>query len=86
MALGNLFTALVNELHRRCRKRRAAPSLEGANYFWFFTAVMAVTARSFVVWSQFYRGRTYIQGEDGLETGLRRRSGAVDKRRFGGFI
>jgi POT family proton-dependent oligopeptide transporter len=37
--------------------------LEGANYFWFFTMVMIVTAILYVGWSQFYRGRTYIQGE-----------------------
>jgi POT family proton-dependent oligopeptide transporter len=37
--------------------------LDGARYFWFFTIVMGVTAVLFVVWSQFYRGKTYIQGE-----------------------
>ena len=39
--------------------------LQGADYFWFFTGVMFVTAVLFVVWSQFYRGQTYIQGEGG---------------------
>ena len=38
--------------------------LSGANYFWFFTACMLVTAVGYVLWSQYYRGSTYIQGDD----------------------
>jgi len=62
MALGNLFTARVNE-HISVRKAAGSAVLQGANYFWFFTAVIAITTALFIVWSQFYRGRTYIQGE-----------------------
>ena len=59
---GNLFTSEVNE---RIAESKAAGNtlLEGANYYWFFTIVMAVTAVLYVIFSQFYRGRTYIQGE-----------------------
>jgi POT family proton-dependent oligopeptide transporter len=63
IALGNLFTAQVNGYIDR-QKDLGATILEGANYFWFFTGVMAVTAVIFVIWSQFYRGETFIQGED----------------------
>jgi POT family proton-dependent oligopeptide transporter len=62
ITLGNLFTAQVNSFIAAQNKAGSA-FLEGATYYWFFTAVMAVTAVAFVIWSQFYRGQTYIQGE-----------------------
>lgn len=62
MALGNLFTARVNE-YISVRKAAGSSVLQGANYFWFFTAVIAITTAIFLIWSQFYRGQTYIQGE-----------------------
>ena len=62
MAMGNLFTALVNE-YITMQKAAGSKVLAGANYFWFFTAVIGVTTAVFLIWSQFYRGRTYIQGE-----------------------
>ncbi len=62
ITLGNLFTAKVNGIIA-AQKAAGSSFLEGATYYWFFTAVMAVTAVAFVLWSQFYRGRTYIQGE-----------------------
>jgi POT family proton-dependent oligopeptide transporter len=65
MALGNFFTAQVNGYIDK-QKKLGATILEGASYFWFFTAVMLGVAVVFVVWSQFYRGRTYIQGEEPL--------------------
>jgi POT family proton-dependent oligopeptide transporter len=63
VTLGNLLTAQVNSF---IADQRAAGNtyLDGANYFWFFTIVMSVTAGLYVVWSQFYRGQTYIQGDD----------------------
>jgi POT family proton-dependent oligopeptide transporter len=62
ITLGNLLTAQVNDFI--ADQREAGNTyLDGARYFWFFTIVMGVTAVLFVVWSQFYRGKTYIQGE-----------------------
>ncbi len=63
VAMGNQFTALVNEyiVHQ---KKQGVELLQGANYYWFFTASMAVTAVVFVVFAQFYRGRQYIQDGD----------------------
>lgn len=61
VSLGNLFTALVN---RFIQNDDGTVSLAGADYYWFFTAVMAVTAVLFVFFSLFYKGRTYVQGED----------------------
>jgi POT family proton-dependent oligopeptide transporter len=63
ITVGNLLTALVNGYIER-QKDLGRTVLAGANYFWFFTALMFITAVAFVVWSQFYRGRTYIQGEE----------------------
>jgi POT family proton-dependent oligopeptide transporter len=63
IALGNILTALVNEYLDE-RKKAGSAMLEGANYYWFFTAIMVIAALVFVVWSQFYRGSTYIQGEE----------------------
>ncbi|MEX0611285.1 MAG: POT family MFS transporter [Pirellulales bacterium] len=60
---GNLLTAAVNG-YIVDQKQLGNVVLEGADYFWFFTGIMLVTAIVFVIWSQFYRGRTYIQGED----------------------
>ena len=62
IALGNYFTAQVNGYIEH-QKALGADILKGANYFWFFTIVVFVTAVVYVLWSQFYRGRTYIQGD-----------------------
>lgn len=58
---GNLFTALVNLFIQR---KDGSTILEGADYYWFFTIAMLVTAVIYVLWSQFYRGSTYIQGDE----------------------
>jgi POT family proton-dependent oligopeptide transporter len=63
IALGNFFTARVNG-YIEDQKALGSKVLEGANYFWFFTGVMLATAFVFLVFMQFYRGRTYIQGEE----------------------
>ena len=60
--LGNEFTVLVNEAIKK-KEDAGISLLAGANYYYFFTATMLATAVVYVVWSQFYRGQTYIQGE-----------------------
>ena len=47
-----------------------SPLLEGARYYWFFTGLMLVAAIAFVIWSQFYKGSTYIQGDATSEDGV----------------
>lgn len=59
---GNLFVSKINQ-YITDQKELGRVVLEGANYYWLFTAMMAVTAVLFVIWSQFYRGRTFIQGD-----------------------
>ena len=61
VSLGNIFTAAVNFL---IQNEDGTSKLAGASYYWFFTIAMLVTAMLYVVWSQFYRGQIYIQGEE----------------------
>jgi POT family proton-dependent oligopeptide transporter len=63
IALGNFFAAQVNGFIER-REAAGHPVLQGATYFWFFTGAMLTMAVVFAIYAQFYRGRTYIQGED----------------------
>lgn len=59
VALGNLFTALVNGWIHQAGE---TASLSGAAYYWFFVKMMAATTAVFFIVSLFYKGRTYIQG------------------------
>lgn len=62
IAFGNLFASQVNGFIAR-REEAGQPILQGAAYFWFFTGAMLVMAVVFAVYSMFYRGQTFIQGE-----------------------
>ncbi len=64
VSLGNLFTSGVNFILDGFRKEDGSTMLDGASYYWFFTALMLVVAAIYVVWTRFYKGETYIQGED----------------------
>ncbi len=66
VSAGNLFTAVVNSVIQR---PDGTSRLDGADYYWFFTGTMLATACVFAIWSRFYRGRTYIQGEVGPPAG-----------------
>jgi POT family proton-dependent oligopeptide transporter len=58
IAAGNLFTSLVNFF---IQDEDGAGRLAGADYYLFFTALMAATAVLFSVLARFYRGDTYLQ-------------------------
>ncbi len=60
VALGNLFTAAVNLF---IQNPDGTSKLQGADYYWFFTACMAGTAVLFLIVASLYRERTYIQEE-----------------------
>ncbi len=64
VAAGNLFTSGVNFF---IRNPDGTSKLVGADYFWFFTTVMAITSMLFLVVVRFYREATYIQQELPLE-------------------
>ena len=59
--LGNVFTALVNVF---IQNPDGSVKLKGASYFYFFVAVMLVTAVLFTFFARFYSGKTYIQDEE----------------------
>jgi POT family proton-dependent oligopeptide transporter len=66
VALGNFFTARVNAY---IEKAGATANLSGANYYWFFMKITAVTTVIFVVVAMFYKGRTYLQDEESVSLG-----------------
>ncbi len=68
VSLGNVFVSLVNVVLEAIKDPETGSTpLDGANYYWFFTGLMAVISVLFVIWSQFYKGRVYIQGDDDEE-------------------
>jgi POT family proton-dependent oligopeptide transporter len=60
VALGNLFTSAVNFF---IENPDGSSRLAGASYFWFFAALMLVTALGFVWHSRHYKEQTYLQEE-----------------------
>ncbi len=63
IAFGNWFAAKVNAYIAE-REKAGNPILEGADYFWFFTAAMLTMAVVFSIYAKFYRGQVFIQGEN----------------------
>lgn len=61
--LGNQVVVSVNE-YIQSQAEAGVEVLEGAAYFRFFAWAMAGTAVVYLVWSLFYRGRDYMQGEE----------------------
>ena len=64
VTLGNLFTAGVNYFIQR---DDGTVTLEGADYYWFFTIVIAITAVLFLFVLKFYVPKTFVQDEMELE-------------------
>lgn len=64
VALGNIFVSLVNLVISLIEGTTGANPLEGASYYWFFCLLMLATAIAFTIWAPFYKGETFIQGED----------------------
>lgn len=63
ISIGNIFTGVVNTVIER---PDGTVLLPGASYYWFFTGMMLITAIAYTIWAPFYRGKTYIQGEEEL--------------------
>lgn len=64
VSLGNVFVAGVNIVLEALKDESGRSPIEGSNYYWFFTAIMAGLAVAYVAWTKTYKGRTYIQGEN----------------------
>ena len=60
---GDQFVATLN-LNVIPWLRQFHINLEGSSYYLFFTILMLVTAILFIFFARFYRGKTYIQGEE----------------------
>jgi POT family proton-dependent oligopeptide transporter len=60
IAAGNLFTSAINFLI----ETGTLGTLDGAAYYWFFTALMAGAALLFLLVVRFYREKTYIHTEE----------------------
>ncbi|MBI1903781.1 MAG: hypothetical protein HYS13_21975 [Planctomycetia bacterium] len=57
-SLGNLLDAVINGV---IQNADGTSKLPGANYFWFFTAIMLVASLLFIPYARFYKGKTYLQ-------------------------
>lgn len=62
VSMGNLFTAGVNHV---IRNADGSAKMNDQQYFLFFAALMLVAAIVFVFVATFYRGRTYLQSQEG---------------------
>jgi POT family proton-dependent oligopeptide transporter len=60
VSAGNAFTALVN---RFTMDEFGNTSLQGADYYWFFTKVMLGAAFAFVAYAMLYKEKSYLQEE-----------------------
>ena len=60
IAIGNLFTSFVNFF---IKNEDGASKLAGADYFWFFTLLMLITAIAFIFVAKNYKEKIYLQKE-----------------------
>jgi len=61
VALGNLFTSLVNFF---IENPDGTSRLTGANYFWFFSGLMLVTTLGFMWHTRNFQEQSYLQEEE----------------------
>lgn len=64
ISLGNFYVAGVNFFMEQTKDAAGNTLLDGPNYYWFFSALMIVTTVIYIIYTQFYKGKTFIQGED----------------------
>jgi len=61
IAVGNLFTSAVNFF---IENDDGSSKLAGADYFWFFSLLMLITATAFIFLAKNYKEKSYIQSID----------------------
>ena len=61
IAIGNLFTSAVNFF---IENEDGSSKLAGADYFWFFTQLMLITAIAFIFVASKYKEKAYLQKEN----------------------
>jgi proton-dependent oligopeptide transporter, POT family len=67
ISLGNFYVAGVNFFMEQTKDEAGNTPLDGPNYYWFFSGLMIATTVIYIMYSKFYKGKTYIQGEDELD-------------------
>jgi proton-dependent oligopeptide transporter, POT family len=65
VSLGNLFTSFMHWLVPSLKP--LGLNLENAGWFQFFTLLMLAAAVIYIFVARWYRGKTYIQGEESAE-------------------
>lgn len=63
ISAGNFFAAFVNFF---IQNPDGSSKLEGASYYWFFTALITATAVLFIACTRNYKEECYVQSHDGL--------------------
>ncbi|MCF7973323.1 MAG: MFS transporter [Phycisphaerae bacterium] len=61
ISLGSLFVVILSQF---IENPDGTSKLGGPAYYWFFTGLLAATGVIFCIAIQFYKGKTYIQGEE----------------------
>jgi POT family proton-dependent oligopeptide transporter len=61
IAVGNLFTSAVNFF---IENDDGSSKLAGADYFWFFSLLMLITATAFIFLAKNYKEKSYLQSID----------------------
>ena len=64
VSMGNLFTSAVNAF---IQNPDGTSALQGASYYWFFTALIVAVGALFAVASSFYKEKTYLQDHSQAE-------------------
>ncbi len=64
IAIGNLFTSAVNFF---IENDDGTSKLEGAEYFWFFTILMLITAVLFIFVAKRYKEETHLQNSTAMD-------------------
>ena len=69
VALGNIFVSGVNFVLGLLKDPEGNTPLDGALYYWAFAGLMLATFVAYVFFAKyFYKGKTYIQGENASAT------------------
>lgn len=61
VALGNFIVVMVNKFNT---SQDGSEYLQGADYYWLFTGMVAVAAIAFCIVARFYREEKYVQGSE----------------------
>jgi proton-dependent oligopeptide transporter, POT family len=81
VSLGNIFVSGVNFVLGRIKDPEGNTPLDGALYYWAFAALMFATFLAYIFFAKyFYKGKTYIQGEDTSATHVEATAEGSDPR------